>query len=99
MRCPPAGPVPAEVIRFGVIGYGYWAPNIIRNLGSLPRAHVTAVCDKNEDALRRAAQANPGLTLSSDSAEVVSSPLVDAIAVVTPVWTHYPLAKAALENG
>jgi predicted dehydrogenase len=97
--CPPAGSVPAEVIRFGVIGYGYWAPNIIRNLGSLPGAHVAAVCDKSDDALRRAAQAYPGLVLSCDSAQVVSSPVIDAIAVVTPVWTHYALAKAALENG
>jgi len=95
----PSRPVPRDVIRFGVIGYGYWAPNIVRNLGSLPGAHVTAVCDKSEHALRRAAQAYPGLVLSSDSAQVISSPLVDAIAVVTPVWTHYPLAKAALENG
>ena len=95
----PALSVPADVIRFGVIGYGYWAPNIIRNLGSLPGARVTAVCDKSEDALRRAAQAYPGLVLSSNSAEVVSSPIIDAIAVVTPVWTHYRLAKAALENG
>jgi predicted dehydrogenase len=97
--CPASGPVPSEVIRFGVIGYGYWAPNIIRNLGSLPSAQVTAVCDKSDDALRRAAQAYPGLVLSCDSAEVISSPAIDAIAVVTPVWTHYALAKAALENG
>ena len=95
----PALPVPADVIRFGVIGYGYWAPNIIRNLGTLPGARVTTVCDKSDDALRRAAQAYPGLVLSSDSAQVVSSPSIDAIAVVTPVWTHYALAKAALENG
>lgn len=91
--------VPADVIRFGVIGYGYWAPNIVRNLGSLPRAHVTAVCDKSENALRRAAQTYPGLALSSDSAQLISSPLIDAIAVVTPVWTHYSLSKAALEHG
>jgi predicted dehydrogenase len=92
-------PVPEDVVRFGVIGYGYWGPNIVRNLGSLPGACVSGVCDKNGNALRRASQAYPSLNLSSDSAELISSPLIDAIAVITPVWTHYGLAKAALENG
>jgi predicted dehydrogenase len=92
-------PVPADVIRFGIIGYGYWGPNIVRNLGSLPGACVVSLCDKNVPALRRAAQAYPGLDLSSDSAQLIASPLIDAVAVVTPVWTHYALAKAALENG
>ena len=92
-------PVSAEVIRFGIIGYGYWGPNIVRNLGSLPGACVASLCDKNVPALRRAAQTYPGLKLSSDSAELIGSPLIDAVAVVTPVWTHYALAKAALENG
>ena len=91
--------VPEDVVRFGVIGYGYWGPNIVRNLGSLPGACVSGVCDKNGNALRRASQAYPSLNLSSDSAELISSPLIDAIAVITPVWTHYGLAKAALENG
>src|SRR2546423_618708 len=89
----------SDIIRFGVVGYGYWGPNIVRNLSSLPGACVVSLCDKNEHALRRATQTCPGLTLSSDSAEVISSPLIDAVAVITPVWTHYALAKAALENG
>lgn len=91
--------VPEDVVRFGVIGYGYWGPNIVRNLGSLLGACVSGVCDKNGHALRRASQTYPSLNLSSDSAELISSPLIDAIAVITPVWTHYELAKAALENG
>src|ERR1700674_2287256 len=92
-------PVPATVIRFGIIGYGYWGPNIVRNLGSLPGASVASVCGKNGQALRRASQMYPGLKLSSDSTELICSPIIDAIAVITPVWTHYALAKAALENG
>jgi len=92
-------PGSTDVIRFGVVGYGYWGPNIVRNLGSLPGACVEFLCDKSTQALRRASQAYPGLKLSSDCAEVISSPLVDAVAVITPVWTHYELAKAALENG
>ena len=95
----PPQPVPANAIRFGIIGYGYWGPNIVRNLGGLPGACVAALCDKNGHALRRASQSYPGLKLSSESAELISSPLIDAVAVITPVWTHYTLAKAALENG
>jgi predicted dehydrogenase len=95
----PSQPIAADAIRFGVIGYGYWGPNIVRNLGSLAGACGVSLCDKNEQALRRAAQAYPSLNLSFDSAEVISSPLIDAVAVVTPVWTHYKLAKAALEHG
>jgi predicted dehydrogenase len=90
---------PTDVIRFGVVGYGYWGPNIVRNLGSLPGACVVSLCDKSVHALRRASQTYPDLKLSSDSAELISSPLIDAVAVITPVWTHYALAKAALENG
>ena len=90
---------PSDVIRFGVVGYGYWGPNVVRNLGSLPGACVVSLCDKSGHSLRRASQMYPGLQLSSDSAGLISSPLIDAVAVVTPVWTHYALAKAALENG
>jgi predicted dehydrogenase len=89
----------AKVIRFGVVGYGYWGPNIVRNLGSLPGARVESLCDKSLQALNRAAQAYPGLKLLTDPLELISSPLVDAVAIVTPVWTHYELAKAALKQG
>jgi predicted dehydrogenase len=88
-----------NVIRFGVIGYGYWGPNIVRNLGSLPGASVASLCDRSLHALGRASQTYPGLKLSTDPSELIASPLIDAVAIVTPVWTHYELAKAALEHG
>ena len=87
------------MIRFGVIGYGYWGPNIVRNLRSLNTAKVVAVCDKNPASLQRVKQAYPDISVTSDSAELLTSPDVDAIAVITPVWTHFELAKAALLNG
>src|SRR5690242_15881637 len=89
----------ANVIRFGVVGYGYWGPNIVRNLSALPGASVASLCDKSLPALRRASQAYPGLKLSSNPSDLIASPLVDAVAIVTPVWTHYELAKDALEHG
>jgi len=87
------------VVRVGVVGYGYWGPNIVRNLQGLENAEVAAVCDRNPSALRRVRQANPGLQVTSDASEVLGSPDIDAVAVVTPVWTHFDIAKAALENG
>ena len=87
------------MIRIGVIGYGYWGPNIVRNLRGLEGCQVAAVCDRSPAALKRVAQAHPGLPVTADPAELLTSPEIDAIAVVTPVSTHFELAKAALENG
>jgi predicted dehydrogenase len=86
-------------IKFGVIGYGYWGPNVVRNLDRLDEAEVVAVCDRSASARKKVAKAYPGVLVTDDPAELMSSPEIDAIAVVTPVWTHYELAKAALENG
>ena len=87
------------MVKFGVIGYGYWGPNVVRNLNQLEEAEVLAVCDKSPQSRRRAQKAYPQMEISSDPHELLSSPDIDAIAVITPVWTHYELAKAALENG
>src|ERR1700723_2575732 len=89
----------ATVIKFGVIGYGYWGPNVVRNLDRLDETKVVAVCDKSPAARRKVAKAYPDVLVTDDPSELMSSPDIDAIAVVTPVWTHYELAKAALENG
>jgi predicted dehydrogenase len=89
----------SEVIKFGVIGYGYWGPNVVRNLKQLEQADVLAVCDKSQASRKRIQKTYPHIEVSSDATELISSTEIDAIAVVTPVWTHYELAKAALENG
>lgn len=87
------------MIRFGVIGYGYWGPNIVRNLQGINSAQIATICDKNETSLKRAKQAYPGVHITTDSSEILSDPTIDAVAVITPVWTHYELAKTALLNG
>jgi predicted dehydrogenase len=87
------------MVRVGVIGYGYWGPNIVRNLYGQKNVQVTTVCDNSAVALGRARKAYPGLETVSDPLEIVRSPNVDAVAVITPVWTHYDLAKLALEHG
>jgi predicted dehydrogenase len=88
-----------NVVRVGVIGYGYWGPNIVRNISSLDNAHLVAICDQNPAALQRAGRLYPGVKMTADASEVLKSPDIDVIAVVTPVWTHFELAKTALENG
>jgi predicted dehydrogenase len=93
------GAAPADVVRVGVIGYGYWGPNIVRNISSLDGCELAAVCDRSPAALKRASKAYPGVQMSTDADDILRSPDIDAVAVVTPVWTHFELAKAALENG
>lgn len=87
------------MIRFGVIGYGYWGPNIVRNLNSLDGAKVVTVCDQRSESLRRAKQAYPDIHVTEDCSEVLCSPDIDAVAVITPVWTHFDLTERALRNG
>jgi predicted dehydrogenase len=87
------------MIRIGVIGYGYWGPHVVRNFHSLEGCEVAIVCDKSAEALRRVKQAYPRVQVGSDISEALSPTTIDAVAVVTPVWTHFDLAKAALENG
>jgi predicted dehydrogenase len=87
------------LVRFGVIGYGYWGPKVIRNLDLLEEAKVVAICDKSAASRQKAERLYAGVTVTDDANDLMTSPDIDAIAVVTPVWTHYELAKAALENG
>jgi predicted dehydrogenase len=87
------------MINVGVIGYGYWGPNIVRNLHGLDSTRVEAVCDKSEAALAKVRKAFPGVKTCTDPEDILTSPTIDAVAVITPVWTHYGLAKRALENG
>lgn len=86
-------------MNFGVIGYGYWGPNVVRNLASLEGSHVVAIADIGEGARARAQKAYPHTLVTNDPMEIIKSTAIDAVAVVSPVWTHYELAKAALENG
>jgi predicted dehydrogenase len=87
------------MINFGVIGYGYWGPNVARNLVSVDGSRVVAIADKSCAARQRAQKAYPGIRVTANADDLIAGTDIDAIAVVTPVWTHYQLAKAALENG
>lgn len=86
-------------MNFGVIGYGYWGPNVVRNLSGLSGSSVISIAEISAAARQRAHKAYPGIYVTPDAREVLTSTEIDAVAVITPVWTHYELAKAALENG
>jgi len=85
------------MIKIGVIGFGYWGPNIVRNLVCLQGAQVIHICDLDDEARKKAKDMYPHINVISDYNEILTSD-VDAIAIVTPVSSHYPLAKEALEN-
>lgn len=87
------------MVNIGVIGYGYWGPNVARNLNSIDGARVVAISDNSPDALARAQASFPSIKTSADSSDITDSPDIDAVAIVTPVFAHYELAKKALENG
>jgi len=87
------------MLNIGVIGYGYWGPNIVRNFHTVDLCCVKRVCDTNPKSLDRARKSFPGVELTTNCDDILAAPDIDAVAVITPVATHYPLAKKALENG
>lgn len=87
------------MIKLGVIGYGYWGPNVVRNFNSVASVEVVSICDFQQSALNRAQQSYSNANLTCDYREILRSPEIDAVVIVTPVSTHYELAKMALENG
>ena len=88
-----------DLLRVGVIGYGYWGPNIVRNFHGQDQSRVVAVCDKSQKSLGRVRHAFPDMFTTDDADDILTSSDIDVVAVVTPVWTHFELAKKALENG
>ncbi|NVB81349.1 MAG: Gfo/Idh/MocA family oxidoreductase [Kofleriaceae bacterium] len=86
-------------LRIGVIGYGYWGPNLVRNFAAGPRTKVVAIAEQNPNR-RQVAQAQfPYIKVVDDAAAILADPDIDAIAVATPIFTHYELAKRGLEAG
>ncbi len=86
-------------ISVGVIGCGYWGPNLIRNFAESEAAELRWVCDKDARHLSKAARRYPVARASSDYAELLADPRLDAVVIATPVATHYPFARRALEAG
>ncbi|HEX3186705.1 MAG TPA: Gfo/Idh/MocA family oxidoreductase [Pyrinomonadaceae bacterium] len=87
------------MIRVGVIGYGYWGPNLVRNFMLAPGSAVTRVCDLREERLAPLHKVYPGIKTSTHPADMINDPEIDAVVVATPVSSHYELALAALRAG
>ncbi len=85
-------------INVGIIGFGYWGPNLTRNLNELPTANVVAVADLREERLNQIKSAYPSITITKNYKELFNMGL-DAVVIATPPASHYALAKECLENG
>jgi predicted dehydrogenase len=89
----------STIVRIGVIGFGYWGPNLVRNLHIPGRSCIVAVSDLKSSNLARAAERFPGLQTTLNAKDLINDPNLDAIAIATPVQTHFVLAEAALRSG
>ncbi|WP_454630056.1 Gfo/Idh/MocA family protein [Bradyrhizobium cenepequi] len=86
-------------IALGVIGYGYWGPNLVRNFSNSELSHVVAVSDLDSAKLAASKRRHPEIAVTSDFAELLRNPQIDAVAIATPVHSHFELALAALKAG
>lgn len=87
------------MITVGVIGYGYWGPNLVRNFMETPGARVGMVADLRSERLSSIPKRYPTIEVTTDPSALIASPAVDAVVVATPVSTHFDLALAAIEAG
>jgi len=87
------------MIRVGVIGYGYWGPNLVRNFAELSTAQVVSVCDRRPERLALAERRHPGVRITTDAAALIADPAVDAVVIATPVQHHFDLGMLALRGG
>ena len=87
------------MIKIGVVGYGYWGPNLVRNFMKLDSSTVTVVCDQDLGRLALVSTLYPSLRTTTDFYELVNDPSIDAVVVATPVRTHFDIAMAALKAG
>ncbi len=87
-----------EKIRIGIIGFGYWGPNLARNFHDMPASELVAIADMKEERLKQAYSLYPSVYLVKDYHELFHADL-DAVVISTPPATHYPIARECLEAG
>ena len=89
----------ARNLRIGIVGLGYWGPNLVRNLADAPAFDVSYLCDVRAKPLETLARRYPGVLPTSRFEDMLEDDTLDAVAIATPVSTHFSLAMAALEAG
>ncbi|MFP6643860.1 MAG: Gfo/Idh/MocA family oxidoreductase, partial [Candidatus Latescibacterota bacterium] len=87
------------MVGIGVIGFGYWGPNLVRNVASLPEAQLRVVCDRSADRLLEVGRLYPGVDLVDSVVDVLNRSDIDAVILATPADTHFDLARRVLESG
>lgn len=87
------------MVRIGVIGYGYWGPNLVRNFYETPGAQVACVSDLRPERLKLLQSRYPTIQVTGDHRALVEDPGIDAVVIATPVSTHFDLAMRALQAG
>jgi len=87
------------MINIGVIGYGYWGPNLVRNFSDVSGSSVVSVSDLRSERLALAKSRYPVIKTTTDHQELIADPAIDAVVIATPVSTHFNLAMQALEAG
>ena len=87
------------MIKLGVIGYGYWGPNLVRNFMEAPGSTVVAVSDLRSERLNQLTARYPTIKTSANTQDLLDDPEIDALAIATPVSTHFEIAMAALRAG
>lgn len=95
----PITKLPKQPLTLGIIGAGYWGPNLVRNFVSLADAQLKVVCDQEPKALDQLRASYPQLSFSSDCKAVLASREIQALIIATPTSTHYELASEALKEG
>lgn len=88
-----------STIRMGIVGYGYWGPNLVRNFSEADHCQVACCCDLDTARQQRAQRRHPWLRVTGHFEELLADRELDAVAIATPVHTHYELARRALEAG
>lgn len=87
------------MIRVGIVGYGYWGPNLVRNFMAQACSEVVTVSDLDAGRLARVSALYPAVRTTTDPYDLLKDPLVDAVIIATPVHTHFEIAMAALKAG
>ena len=87
------------MISVGVVGLGYWGPNLVRNLNACPDTHLAWLCDTKADRLQAVGNQYPAAKQTASFSDLLDDDKVDAVVIASPVGTHHQLAKAAMERG
>jgi predicted dehydrogenase len=87
------------MIKLGIVGYGYWGPNLVRNFSQISNCCVVAIAESNENRHTVISKQYNNIKIVSTADELIKDPNIDAVVIATPVFSHYSLAKMALENG